>query len=122
MPATLESPIESGSLPSFSASSTVSKCNIGLAVLPSRLKTEMAELADALVKQCPVEAYSENITKHAQWAQELQEKYVFTHENAAEILRKEIGMVFARVLEDAGVYKLNESGREGFVRFLASIN
>ena len=79
-------------------------------------------MADALVKQCPVEAYSENITKHAQWAQELQEKYVFTHENAAEILRKEIGMVFVQVLEDAGVYKLNESGREGFVRFLASIN
>ncbi|MGM9668731.1 MAG: UDP-glucose--hexose-1-phosphate uridylyltransferase [Faecousia sp.] len=95
---------------------------MGLAVLPSRLKTEMAELEEALVNQTPVSQYSQNITKHAQWAQELQEKYVFTHENAAEILRKEIGMVFARVLEDAGVYKLNESGREGFVRFLASIN
>ena len=95
---------------------------MGLAVLPSRLKTEMAELEEALVNQTPVSQYSQNITKHAQWAQELQEKYVFTHENAAEILRKEIGMVFAQVLEDAGVYKLNESGREGFVRFLASIN
>ena len=95
---------------------------MGLAVLPSRLKMEMAELEEALVNQTPVSQYSQNITKHAQWAQELQEKYVFTHENAAEILRKEIGMVFARVLEDAGVYKLNESGREGFVRFLASIN
>ena len=95
---------------------------MGLAVLPSRLKTEMAELEEALVNQTPVSQYSQNITKHAQWAQELQKKYVFTHENAAEILRKEIGMVFARVLEDAGVYKLNESGREGFVRFLASIN
>ena len=95
---------------------------MGLAVLPSRLKTEMAELEEALVNQTPVSQYSQNITKHAQWAQELQEKYVFTHENAAEILRKEIGMVFAQVLEDAGVYKLNESGREGFVRFLASIH
>ena len=95
---------------------------MGLAVLPSRLKTEMAELEEALVNQTPVSRYSQNIAKHAQWAQELQEKYVFTHENAAEILRKEIGMVFARVLEDAGVYKLNESGREGFGRFLASIN
>ena len=95
---------------------------MGLAVLPSRLKTEMAELEEALVNQTPVSQYSQNITKHAQWAQELQKKYVFTHENAAEILRKEIGMVFARVLEDAGVYKLNESGREGFVRFLGSIN
>ena len=95
---------------------------MGLAVLPSRLKTEMAELEEALVNQTPVSQYSQNITKHAQWAQELQEKYVFTHENAAEILRKEIGMVFAQVLEDAGVYKLNESGREGFVRFLVSID
>ena len=95
---------------------------MGLAVLPSRLKTEMAELEEALVNQTPVSQYSQNITKHAQWAQELQKKYVFTHENAAEILRKEIGMVFAQVLEDAGVYKLNESGREGFVRFLASID
>ncbi|MDY4222724.1 MAG: UDP-glucose--hexose-1-phosphate uridylyltransferase [Candidatus Faecousia sp.] len=95
---------------------------MGLAVLPSRLKTEMAELEEALVNQTPVSQYSQNITKHAQWAQELQKKYVFTHENAAEILRKEIGMVFAQVLEDAGVYKLNESGREGFVRFLASIH
>ena len=94
---------------------------MGLAVLPSRLKTEMAELEEALVNQTPVSQYSQNITKHAQWAQELQEKYVFTHENAAEILRKEIGMVFAQVLEDAGVYKLNESGREGFVRFLTSV-
>ena len=41
--------------------------------------------------------------------------------NVEGILRKEIGMVFAQVLEDAGVYKLDESGREGFVRFLASV-
>ena len=82
----------------------------------------LAELEEALVNQTPVSQYSQNITKHAQWAQELQKKYVFTHENVAEILRKELGMVFAQVLEDAGVYKLNESGREGFVRFLASIN
>ena len=94
---------------------------MGLAVLPSRLKTEMAELADALVKQCPVETYSENIAKHAQWAQEIQRSYAITHDNVEDILRKEIGMVFAQVLEDAGVYKLNGSGREGFVRFLASV-
>ena len=94
---------------------------MGLAVLPSRLKTEMAELADALVKQCPVSEYGENIAKHAQWAQEIQRSYEITRDNVEGILRKEIGMVFAQVLEDAGVYKLDESGREGFVRFLASI-
>lgn len=94
---------------------------MGLAVLPSRLKTEMAELADALVNGLPVSEYSENIAKHAQWAQEIQRRYEITRDNVEGILRKEIGMVFAQVLEDAGVYKLDESGREGFVRFLASI-
>lgn len=94
---------------------------MGLAVLPSRLKTEMAELADALVNRLPVSEYSENIAKHAQWAQEIQRRYEITRDNVEGILRKEIGMVFAQVLKDAGVYKLNESGREGFVRFLASV-
>ena len=94
---------------------------MGLAVLPSRLKTEMAELADALVNRIPVSEYSENIAKHAQWAQEIQRRYEITRDNVEGILRKEIGMVFAQVLEDAGVYKLDESGREGFARFLASV-
>ena len=94
---------------------------MGLAVLPSRLKTEMAELADALVNRLPVSEYSENIAKHAQWAQEIQRRYEITRDNVEGILRKEIGMVFAQVLEDAGVYKLDESGREGFARFLASV-
>lgn len=94
---------------------------MGLAVLPSRLKTEMAELADALVNRLPVSEYSENIAKHAQWAQEIQRSYEITRDNVEGILRKEIGMVFAQVLEDAGVYKLDEFGREGFVRFLASV-
>ena len=94
---------------------------MGLAVLPSRLKTEMAELADALVNGLPVDAYSENIAKHAQWAQEIQRRYEITRDNVEGIFRKEIGMVFAQVLEDAGVYKLDESGREGFARFLASV-
>ena len=94
---------------------------MGLAVLPSRLKTEMAELADALVNALPVSEYSENIAKHAQWAQEIQRRYEITRDNVEGILRKEIGMVFAQVLEDSGVYKLDEFGREGFVRFLASV-
>lgn len=94
---------------------------MGLAVLPSRLKTEMAELADALVNRIPVSEYSENIAKHAQWAQEIQRRYEITRDNVEGILRKEIGMVFAQVLEDAGVYKLDEPGREGFARFLASV-
>ena len=94
---------------------------MGLAVLPSRLKAEMATLAEALVADKAVSEFDESIVKHADWAQELCQKYTFTAENVDEILQKEIGLVFAEVLEDAGVYKLTEAGREGFVRFLASV-
>lgn len=94
---------------------------MGLAVLPSRLKGEMAELAKALVQKTPVSQYSQNIVKHARWAQEIQSKYTITADNVEEILHKEIGRVFAEVLEDAGVYKMDQQGRAGFVRFLASV-
>jgi UDPglucose--hexose-1-phosphate uridylyltransferase len=49
------------------------------------------------------------------------QRYDVTGENVEEILHREIGLVFAHVLEDAGVYKLNEQGRAGFVRFLESV-
>ena len=94
---------------------------MGLAVLPSRLKGEMAELAKALVQKTPVSQYSQNIVKHARWAQEIQSRYTITAGNVEEILHKEIGQVFAEVLEDAGVYKMDQQGRAGFVRFLASV-
>lgn len=94
---------------------------MGLAVLPSRLKAEMAALADALVNQIPIEGYGETIAKHGAWAQEIQQKYTINDENVDEILHNEIGKVFAEVLEDAGVYKMNKPGREGFVRFLISV-
>ena len=95
---------------------------MGLAVLPSRLKAEMAELAQALVAGIPVGDYGETIAKHAQWAEEIREKNTITRENVEEILHREIGMVFAQVLEDAGVYKMDEKGRAGFLRFLASVD
>ena len=94
---------------------------MGLAVLPSRLKAEMAELAQAMVQKLPASEYGEAIAKHAQWAQEIMQRYDVTGENVEEILHREIGLVFAQVLEDAGVYKLDEQGRAGFVRFLESV-
>ena len=94
---------------------------MGLAVLPSRLKAEMAELADALVAGTPVAEYNEVLAKHGDWAKELMDRYTITRENVEEILHKEIGLIFAEVLEDAGVYKLDEGGRAGFLRFLESV-
>ena len=93
---------------------------MGLAVLPSRLKAELIELADAMVKGIPVDAFGDSIAKHASWAQEILQRHTINSENVMQILQEEVGLVFAQVLEDAGVYKLDEQGREGFVRFLAS--
>ena len=62
------------------------------------------------------------IEKHAEWAQKLKEQYTFTEENAAEILRQEIGRVFEKVLEDAGVYKCTPEGREAFARFVNTVS
>lgn len=95
---------------------------MGLAVLPSRLKGEMAQLEKELVARTPVSQYSEDLQKHAEWAQEILDKYPGLNEtNVRGIVQDEIGHVFAQVLADAGVYKLDGAGRAGFVRFLESV-
>ena len=92
---------------------------MGLAVLPSRLKRELADLADALIHGLPLK---DTLEKHADWAEELKKRYTFTENNAADILRIEVGKVFAKVLEHAGVYKRNAEGRAAFERFIKTIN
>ena len=95
---------------------------MGLAVLPSRLKEEMAQLEAALTARTPLDQYAETLQKHAEWAGEILEKHPdLNAETVHAILQEEIGLVFAQVLADAGVYKLDEAGRAGFVRFLQSV-
>ncbi len=94
---------------------------MGLAVLPARLKQEMADLKQAIL-QCRNIADDPVLGKHAPWLRELQTRHTFTAENTDEILQQEIGAVFARVLEDAGVYKLTPEGRAAFRRFLDAVN
>ena len=62
------------------------------------------------------------LEKHSPWVAELKEKYNFTQENITAILREEVGMIFARVLEHAGVYKRTEAGCEAFLRFVSFVN
>lgn len=94
---------------------------MGLAVLPSRLKTELNLLADYIVEGKNIRE-NEDIEKHGDWVEAFLKKYDgVTRENVDEILRNEVGMVFQQVLEDAGVYKCDEEGREGFQRFLNSV-
>ncbi len=93
---------------------------MGLAVLPARLKTELASLADALAHGGDIRG-DEALAKHADWAEGLRERYAFTAENALPVLQDEVGKVFAQVLEHAGVYKRDEAGRAAFERFLESV-
>ena len=94
---------------------------MGLAVLPSRLKGELADLADAIVDGRDIAA-DETLAKHAPWAEELKKQYTFTRENALDIVLQETGKVFAGVLEDAGVYKRTPEGRAAFLRFVDAVN
>ena len=93
---------------------------MGLAVLPARLKGELADLAEALAEGRDVRA-NETLEKHADWAEELKGRYTFTPENAMDILQKEVGKVFAQVLEHAGVYKCTGEGRAAFQRFIGCV-
>lgn len=93
---------------------------MGLAVLPSRLKNEMALLESAILNGEDIKQ-NEAISKHAEWVDSFKSNYTFTKENTMDILQKEIGIVFAKVLEHAGVYKRDENGRAGFDRFIKSI-
>lgn len=91
---------------------------MGLAVLPSRLKDELALLGEYLVEGRDVRSH-ELLEKHADWVEEFRGSYDgFTRDNVEQILQQEVGKVFARVLEDAGVYKCTPEGREHFAAFL----
>ena len=93
---------------------------MGLAVLPARLKAELNGVARALARGEDLRA-DETLAKHADWTEELKARYTFTEENAEKILRREVGVVFATVLEHAGVYKCTPEGREAFLRFVQSV-
>lgn len=93
---------------------------MGLAVLPARLKEEIYALEKALVSGTDIRG-DEILGKHADWADELKTKYEFTSENADSILKKEIGLVFAEVLSDAGVFKKTNEGDAAFLRFISQV-
>lgn len=95
---------------------------MGLAVLPARLKDEMAELSDALVTGKDLRS-TDTLKSHAEWAEGFVSKYdSITEENVMDIIRNEIGIVFKEVLMDAGVYKCTEEGRAAFQRFIDEVN
>ena len=94
---------------------------MGLAVLPARLKEEMADLKKAILNGDDIAA-DPVLNIHADWVKEFSVKYdKITPDNIDSIIEEEIGYVFVEVLEDAGVYKLTEEGKQAFDRFTASL-
>ena len=97
---------------------------MGLAILPGRLKTEFKELAQAILNGRDIRT-DESLSKHADWLDELKGKYnSFTglsEDSIIEIIKKETGIVFSKVLEHAGVFKCNPEGLAAFERFIGSI-
>ena len=94
---------------------------MGLAVLPSRLKTELASLREAMLEGRDLRA-DPALAAHADWAEDILRRREFTAENAEAVLCEEVGHVFMLVLEHAGVYKRTPEGRAAFLRFIDSVN
>ena len=95
---------------------------MGLAVLPARLKDEMALLKEAMLSGKDIKA-DEVLAKHADWVEEINNKYDnITKDNIDGIIETEIGLVFSKVLEHAGVYKRDSEGLKAFLKFTESIN
>lgn len=90
---------------------------MGLAVLPSRLKNELAKVEKFLAEGKDISDDAE-IAKHAEWAESFKNNYTFTEENVQDIVKAEVGKVFTKCLEHAGVYKRDEKGMEAFERFI----
>ncbi len=95
---------------------------MGLAVLPSRLKGELEALAKAIVSGADIRKDAE-LEKHADWVDEFSQRYAgrIDESNVMDILEKEVGIVFGKVLEHAGVYKRNEEGQKAFDRFIGTL-
>ena len=91
---------------------------MGLAILPPRLKTELKDVEDYLLGQgnqvAPI---------HQEWADELKAQNTnVTAEEVTEVVRQSVADIFARVLEDAGVYKTNSEGLDQFKAFVDFVN
>lgn len=87
---------------------------MGLAILPPRLKAELAEVEKFLLGQD-----SQVVDYHQPWAESLKTAHPdVTEETVEQVVRESVGQIFARVLEDAGVYKRTPEGQAAFLRFV----
>lgn len=93
---------------------------MGLAVLPSRLKTEIAMLKQALLNGDDI-SQIEEIAKHKEWADMIKSNYSLNEENCEDILKEEIGIIFTSILEQCGVFERTQTGKNQFIKFMQSV-
>lgn len=89
---------------------------MGLAILPPRLKDELAEVEKYLLDQ-----YNKVADYHKEWVDAIKARAVISEETVHDLVQEEVGKVFVRVLEDAGVYKRDDKGQEAFKRFVETV-
>lgn len=92
---------------------------MGLAILPARLKDELALITKCLVEDIDVSSY-EQLSLHKDWYQHLLTLDI-NEDNVDEVLKQEVGNIFEKVLEDAGVFKMNDQGIEAFKCFINTL-
>ena len=96
---------------------------MGLAILPARLKDELAQLEDCLCHPEKEKDLLENesMQKHLDWYYALKAMHPAPG-NAKVLIQEQVGVIFSKILENAGVYKTDQAGKAGFLRFIDSIN
>ncbi|MDF2672753.1 MAG: galactose-phosphate uridylyltransferase [Clostridiales bacterium] len=97
---------------------------MGLAVLPARLNRELKKLEKYLIDRDKIDEIDkdEELIKHRSWCIELLNKYSSICPSDVDgIIKREVGLVFLKVLEDCGVFKRNEKGEAAFDRFMNSL-
>ncbi len=100
---------------------------MGLAILPGRLKDELDQIGSILTGNIALldelrSTADHKLAHHLEWAEHMVTQYGTELEQEAATLtvQDEVGRKFAEILEHAGVYKKDETGRAAFQRFLES--
>ncbi|XKU95678.1 UDP-glucose--hexose-1-phosphate uridylyltransferase [Lactobacillus acidophilus] len=100
----------------------IKKENIGLievmgrAILPGRLKSELEE-----VKKYWLGQDNQMAASHQEWADQIKAENEITSANVDTVMEQALVEVFEQVLQDAGVFKNNEDGDQGWDKFITAL-